>query len=81
MCGVPLPAGPFDLSDQKLTALPFLAEMLTAVFTGMSELCLQVDEEQIGSIFKLIVRSKEDVVGQIVLLSTLNTIAKVCMCS
>ncbi len=69
-----------DRPDQKLTALPFMAEMLTEVFSGTPELCLRVNEEHIKNIFKLIIRSKEDPIGQLALLSTLSTIAKVCMC-
>ncbi len=68
-----------DRPDQKLTPLPFMAEMLTEVFSGTPELCLRVNEEHIKNIFKLIIRSKEDPIGQLALLSTLSTIAKVCM--
>lgn len=79
LCGVPLETDSSDHHNHKCTALPFLAEMLTAIFTGMPELCLRVEEQQIRGIFELIIRSKEDPVGQVALLSTLSTIAKVCL--
>ena len=85
----PLPAEPIDhtdqfdsveaadSTDQQLTPLPFLAEMLTEVFIGMPDLCLRITDDQIGSIFKLIIQCKGDTVGQVALLATLSTIIKV----
>ena len=52
-----------------------MAQMLTELFVNGAELCLQVREDQVEKIFRIIARCGAE--GQVELLITLQAIAKV----
>jgi len=64
-----------DLLDVDL-AVPYIADVLTEVFTGGPELCMKVREEQVEKLFQM-VASVEEEEGRAELIMTLQAIAKV----
>ena len=64
-----------DLLEIDL-AIPYIAEVLTEVFTGGPELCLKVREEQVEKLFQMVTSLGEDE-GRAELILTLQAIAKV----
>ena len=65
--------------DDLLTidvAIPYIADVLTEVFTGGPELCLKVREEQVGKLFQM-VASLGKKKGRTELIMTLQAISKV----
>ena len=57
-------------------AIPYIADVLTEVFTGGPELCLKVREEQVGKLFQM-VASLGEKEGRTELIMTLQAISKV----
>lgn len=57
-------------------AIPYIADVLTEVFTGGPELCLKVREEQVGKLFQM-VASLGEKEGRSELITTLQAISKV----
>ena len=57
-------------------AIPYIADVLTEVFTGGPELCLKVREEQVGKLFQM-VASLGEKKGRPELIMTLQAISKV----
>ena len=57
-------------------AIPYIADVLTEVFTGGPELCLKVREEQVGKLFQM-VASLGEKKGRTELIMTLQAISKV----
>ena len=69
----------YDRMDDLLkigVAIPYIAEVLTEVFTGVPELCLKVREDQVAKLFQMVVSVKEEE-GRAALVLTLQAIAKV----
>ena len=64
-----------DLLDVDL-AVPYIADVLTEVFTGGPELCLKVREEQVEKLFQMVASVGEEE-GRAELIMTLQAIAKV----
>jgi len=64
-----------DLLDVDLE-VPYIADVLTEVFTGGPELCMKVREEQVEKLFQM-VASVEEEEGRAELIMTLQAIAKV----
>ena len=64
-----------DLLEINL-AVPYIAEVLTEVFTGGPELCLKVREEQVEKLFQMVASVGEEE-GRAELIMTLQAIAKV----
>ena len=58
---------------KKQVAIPYMAEVLTEIFTGSVEIALKVKEEQVERIFQLISSGK----AQVELITTLQAMAKV----
>ena len=56
-------------------AVPFMAEVLSEVFTGGPEICLKVREDQVERMFQILAQGKGD--GQTEIIMTLQAIAKV----
>ena len=56
-------------------AVPFMAEVLTEVFSGGPEICLKVKEDEVERIFQLVVTGGEE--GRPELIATLQSMAKV----
>lgn len=56
-------------------AVPYMAEVLTEVFTGGPEINLKVREDQVERLFQLIATGSED--GRAELIITLQAMAKV----
>ena len=56
-------------------AVASMAQMLTELFVNGAELCLQVREDQVEKIFRIITGCRAE--GQVELLITLQAIAKV----
>ena len=69
----------YDRMDDLLkidVAIPYIADLLTEVFTGGPELCLKVREEQVGKLFQM-VASLGEKEGRTELIMTLQAISKV----
>lgn len=64
-----------DLLEIDL-AVPYMAEVVTEVFTGGPELCLKMHEEQVEKLFQILTSVGEDE-GRAELILTLQAIAKV----
>ena len=59
-------------------AMPYIAEVLTEVFTGGPEICLDVKEEQVERIFSSVTAGvTEGQAGELQLIVTLQAMAKV----
>ena len=67
-----------DLLEINL-AVPYIAEVLTEVFTGGPELCMKVREEQVEKLFQMVVCAREEE-ERVKLIMTLQAIAKVRSC-
>lgn len=63
-----------DLLDVKV-GIASMAAVLAEIFTGGSEVCLKLREDQVARVFSLVVEENE---GRLALLSALQTMAKVC---
>ena len=57
-------------------AVPYMAEVLTEVFTGGPEISLKVREDQVERLFHLVATGGEE--GRAELIITLQAMAKVC---
>ena len=69
----------YDRMDDLLkidVAIPYIADLLTEVFTGGPELCLKVREEQVEKLFQM-VASLGEKKGRTELIVTLQAISKV----
>ncbi len=73
----------YDCMDDLLkveVAVPYMAALLTEVFTGRPEICLKVTEDQVERVFQLMVNSGEEGragQGQAELIATLQAMTKV----
>ncbi len=56
-------------------AVPYMAEVLTEVFSGGPEICLKVREEQVERVFQLVATGGEE--GRAELIGILQAMSKV----